>query len=89
LIKSINEASQLPVTKMVGESKILTADSSNLCVEAKAWYAMKSRCIMEEMKMAMAAANTPTLEEATILVDPRPSVAEGQSGLHLISINAV
>jgi hypothetical protein len=85
LIKSINEASQLPVTKMVGESKILTANGLNLCAEAKALYAMKRRCIMEEMKMAMAVANSSTL----IMVDPRPSVAEGQSGLHLISINAV
>jgi hypothetical protein len=74
---------------MEGESKILMADNSNMCANAKAWYAMKLRCIMEEMKMSMAVANTPTPEEATIMVDPRPCVAEGQSGPHLISINAM
>jgi hypothetical protein len=41
---------------MVQSSKNLTADTTNMGLEAKAWYAMKYHVIMQEIKMATTAA---------------------------------
>jgi predicted neutral ceramidase superfamily lipid hydrolase len=60
MIKAFNEASQLAVTKMVEKAKILTTDTPTMGPEAQAWYAMKRRPIMQEMKMAAAAVAVAT-----------------------------
>jgi hypothetical protein len=53
MIKALNEASQLTVTKIVEDAKILTTDTSTMGPEAQALYAMKRQQIMLEMEMAM------------------------------------
>jgi hypothetical protein len=55
MIKAMNEASQLAVTKMVEEPKVWTANTMNMGVHSKAWFAMKHRGIMQGMEMATAA----------------------------------
>jgi hypothetical protein len=52
LLQAMKEAPQAAVTKMKEDSKILTADTSMMDDDAKAWYKMAQECIMQEMKAA-------------------------------------
>jgi hypothetical protein len=59
MIKAMNKAMQFVVTNIVQVSKIFMTDTTNMGPEAKVWYAMKRRAIMQEMKVATATTHTP------------------------------
>jgi hypothetical protein len=77
-------------------SKNLTTDTTNMGLEAKAWYAMKHHVIMQEMKMAtMEAVHTLVPHDPTTTLELGVSYhgganADGHGGaiavnLHLIA----
>jgi hypothetical protein len=48
----MNEASEVAVTKMKEDSKIMMADTSMMDDDAKVWYKMARACILQEMNTA-------------------------------------
>jgi predicted house-cleaning NTP pyrophosphatase (Maf/HAM1 superfamily) len=73
LIRAMNESAQAKVTKMKEDAKILTADTSTMEDDAKAWYKMARDSVMKEMIQEAAAEQTlPTAEQITATT-PAPS----------------
>jgi hypothetical protein len=73
LIRAMNESAQAKVTKMKEDAKILTADTSTMEDDAKAWYKMARDSVMKEMMQEAAAEQTlPTAEQITATT-PAPS----------------
>jgi hypothetical protein len=74
MMKAMNEASNIALSKMMQEAKILTVDMSNMDLLERAWHEMYRQRIGKEVMAAQAAtASTAMLASATPpVIDAQP-----------------